>query len=339
MVACGALALLLTATAGGAQRIMAAGAAIKIAAPPFYSSALAFVATELHFWQREGLNVTLMPFNSGPQVNEALLGGSVDFGMGVGIGPAIALAARNGKIVVVASEAYGTSAVPAHLLMVRKDSPYTTPAQLDGKKIAVQAKGSISYILLEAVAQKFKIHPVVLEVPAISLAQALSHGEIDAVETEIPFPQVIMTQGGKNIYGLPNDDVAPVLQYTVTLTTRRLADTNPQEVVAVTRVILRTARWLMDNPDQARLIITNRLNYSSEIANMINPRAYAWSRNGYFVMSSVKWWGEQMRSLQIIDREPEYGAYFVRTFADQAVAGVGKVADPEFAKANAVKLH
>src|SRR5258708_7093072 len=63
---------------------------IKIGYSPFYSYGLLTVATDLGLWKEEGLDANLIQFAGGPLVNQALLGGSVDFG-DVGVGPAVAL--------------------------------------------------------------------------------------------------------------------------------------------------------------------------------------------------------------------------------------------------------
>ena len=120
---------------------------IKIGLPPFYSNGLYHVATERGFWKEEGLEVSLVEFNGAPQVNEALLAGSIQFGHG-GVGPAIALVARGGRVLSITSEAYTDTTAPPELIVVAKDSPYTDVKQLAGKKVGVHAKGTLSHILL-----------------------------------------------------------------------------------------------------------------------------------------------------------------------------------------------
>jgi ABC-type nitrate/sulfonate/bicarbonate transport system substrate-binding protein len=297
------------------------------------------VASERGFWKEEGLEPTLLSFTSGAQINEALLGGSLDFGMGVGAAPAVILASRNAKVVVVASESYADSATPSHYLMVKKDSPIAEVKQLDGKKVAIHAKGTLSHILQETVNRRFGIKPVILEVPSPNQWVALSRGDLDAVMTETPFPQYMETQGGKALYGLPNADVVAYLQFTVSLTSRDFAEKNPEVVKDVVKVILRTARWMMDNPEQARAIVTARLKYTEDVAKRIHVKTYKWSRNGAHLMPSIRWWGGQMQTLNILPRQPNYEEYFVSRYVDAAAKELGKVADPEFDKMVATPLH
>src|SRR5262249_22553651 len=91
---------------------------VLIGGGPFYSSALTYVARDLGFWKEAGLDVEIVDFAGGPLVNEALIGGGIDVGMGVGAGPAIALASRGANVAVIAGEAYSdTSAPPDHLMV------------------------------------------------------------------------------------------------------------------------------------------------------------------------------------------------------------------------------
>ncbi len=326
--------------AGHVEVASAAGPAraIKIALPPFYSSALAYIAADQEFWKAEGLEATLLSFAGGPLVNEAVLSGSVDFGMGVGVGPAVALASRNARIVVIASEAYTDGTSPPELLVVRKDSPVTDVKQLDGKKVAIHAKGTLGHILMEATNRRFGIKPILLEIPSPNMWVALSRGDLDAVFIETPFPEQMKAQGARYLYGIPNKDVVPYLAATVTLTTREFAEKNPETAQRVVKVILRTARWIMDHPEKARDIISNRLKYTPEVARLIHPQSFKWSRNAVHAMPSIRWWGQQMQSLKLIQQPPNYEQYFVTTFIDAALKESPRVPDPDWEKTMAIPL-
>jgi len=304
---------------------------VRIGGVPFYSSALVYVAQELGYWKDSGLDVEIIDFAGGPLVNEALMGGGVDFGMGVGAGPAVALASRGAGVVIVAGEAYaGDAAAPPDQLMVAANSPIKNIKELDGKPIAVHAKGSISYVMLAVLAKSSGIKPVILEVPAPSQYAALKRGDVAAVMAETPFPEQMIVEGGRSVYGLPNDTVVPYMAATVSLTTSKYAQEHPDVVQKVLAVEMRTARWIMDNPTRARDAITARLKYKPEVVKAINPNCYKWSRNGLFLTSSIHWWGRQMKDLNVIQNEPDYAKYFVTTYAEAAGKNTGTQADPDF---------
>jgi ABC-type nitrate/sulfonate/bicarbonate transport system substrate-binding protein len=314
----------------GALSSSASAAKVRIGGVPFYSSALTYVARDLGFWKESGLEVEIVDFAGGPLVNEALIGGGIDLGMGVGAGPAIALASRGASVAVIAGEAYSDTSAPPDHLMVAANSPIKDVKELDGKPVAVHAKGSISYVLLQVIAKSAAIKPIVLEVPAPSQFAALKRGDIVAVMAETPFPEQMEVQGGRSIYAVPNDKVVPYLAATVTLTTSKYAQEHPDVVEKVLEVEMRTARWIMDNPDRARGIITARLRYTHDVVQAISTKSYKWSRNGSFLMSSMEWWGRQMKTLGLIQSEPEYSKYFLTSYAETAEKKIGKAADVDF---------
>ena len=301
-----------------------------IGAPPFYSSLLAFIADELGYWKQAGLDVDLRQFPGGAHVNEAVLAGSIDIGMGVGVGPAVALASRGARVLVVAPEAYADTTSPPELLIVKADSPITDVKQLDGKKVAIHAKGTLSYILLEALSQPVGIKPVILEIPVTSQWAALKRGDVAAVMSETPFPEQMKAEGGRYLYGLPHKDVVPYLSATVSVTTQKFAAEKPEVLRKAIAVSLRTARWIMANPEKARDMISARYKYKPEVTRLIHPQSFKWGRNATYPMDSIRWWGRHMKQLGIIQNEPDYRKYFVTSFVDAALKEVGKVADPDF---------
>jgi NitT/TauT family transport system substrate-binding protein len=302
---------------------------IKIGFSPFYSYGLLHVATNQDLWKQEGLDANLIEFGGGPLVNAALLAGSVDFG-NVGIGPALALLTRTSIVVAIVSEAYADTTAPPELLVVREDSPITNIKQLDGKTVAVHAKGTLSHILLEQINRRLKLQLQLLEVPGSSQYAALSRGTVDAVMTETPFPEQMKAQGAKYIYGLPSDDVVSALAITQTLSTREFADKNPEVVAKFVKVEVKAARWAMDHPEEAKTIITQRMRYTPDVVSLIDPHCFKWSRNGTHFMKSVKWWGQSMEELGINQKQPDYETSYVSTYIDAALKQLGKVPDPDF---------
>jgi len=323
------IAAFVTVFAISTPRQVGAAESIKIGLPPFYSNGLYHIAANRGFWKEEGLDVALIEFNGAPQVNEALLGGSVQFGHG-GVGPAVALISRTDRVISFISEAYADKIAPPELMIVREDSPYQDIKQLAGKKVGVHAKGTLSHILLEQVKQRLGIDMIVLEIPAPSQYVALRRGDVDAVMNETPFPEQMKAQGGRYLYGVPNDDVVPALAITQTLTTREFAERNPEVVVKVARAVIKAARWAMEHPKDTRALISQRRGYDEKVVELIDPRSFKWSRNGAHLMPSIKWWGQSMQDLKLIQKQPKYEDFFVSTYVDIALKQLGKVPDPDF---------
>jgi ABC-type nitrate/sulfonate/bicarbonate transport system substrate-binding protein len=223
--------------------------------------------------------------------------------------------------------------------MVMGNSPIREVKDLDDKPVAIHAKGSISYVMLQAIAKAKRIKPVVLEIPAPTQFVALSRGDIAAAMAQTPFAEQMLVAGGRSIFSLPDASVIPYMAATVTLTTAKYANEHPRNVEKILAVEMRTARWAMDNPTKARDLISGRLNYKAEVIEAINPSCYKFGRNGLFLMSSIQWWGRTMRELGMIQSEPDYGRYFITSHAENAAKTIGYAPDPDFDALQKIPLN
>ncbi len=133
----------------------------------------------------QGVGVRWVEFPSGPPLLEALNAGSIDYGYTGDAPPIFAQAARAAIRYVGAIPARGYG----QAIVVQKDSPVQTLADLKGRKVAV-AKGSSAHNLLVTALESAKvpwsdITPVYLA-PA-DAASAFSRGSVDAWSIWDPF--------------------------------------------------------------------------------------------------------------------------------------------------------
>jgi sulfonate transport system substrate-binding protein len=134
-------------------------------------------------------------FTSGPPMLQAEGAGAVDIG-GVGDAPPVFAAAGGDKVAIVGA----LHANPlGSAILVPKNSPIHTIAQLKGKRIAVAQGSSADYHLL-TVLQKahLSVHQVTLDYlqPADGQA-ALSSGHVDAWDIWSPFIEQGLAKGAK----------------------------------------------------------------------------------------------------------------------------------------------
>ncbi|ROQ63219.1 sulfonate transport system substrate-binding protein [Streptomyces sp. 840.1] len=132
-------------------------------------------------------------FTSGPPLLEAVNAGAVDIG-GVGNTPPVFAAGAGSKVVVVGAT-HGSSAGEA--IVVPKDSPLRSPAQLKGRSIAV-AQGSSAHFQLISSLKKagLGISDVKLKYlqPADALA-AFTRGKVDAWAVWDPYTSQVLRGG------------------------------------------------------------------------------------------------------------------------------------------------
>jgi sulfonate transport system substrate-binding protein len=139
--------------------------------------------------------VTWSDFTSGPPILQAEGAGAIDIGA-VGDAPPVFAAAGGDKIAVVAATKAGPDGAA---IVVPKNSPIHSIAQLKGKKIAV-AQGSSADFHLLTVLQKahLSVKDVTLDYlqPADGQA-ALSSGHVDAWDIWTPFIEQSLTKNAR----------------------------------------------------------------------------------------------------------------------------------------------
>lgn len=151
--------------------------------------------------------VTWSNFTSGPPMLQAMGAGAIDVG-GVGDAPPVFAAAGGNKIDIVGalkSNPHGA------VLLVPKNSPIKTVADLKGKRIGVAQGSSADYHLLTVLKKAgLSVHDVTLDYlqPAAGLA-AFSSGGVDAWDIWSPFGEQAQAQTGARVlvdgigYGSP----------------------------------------------------------------------------------------------------------------------------------------
>jgi sulfonate transport system substrate-binding protein len=125
-----------------------------------------------------GYSVVWTEFPSGPPLLEALNVGSVDFGI-AGETPPIFAQAAGAPLVYLA---YDPPAPKGEAILVPKDSPLKSVADLKGKKVALNKGSNVHYLLVRALEQaglKYTDIQTVFLAPADALA-AFARGSVDA---------------------------------------------------------------------------------------------------------------------------------------------------------------
>jgi sulfonate transport system substrate-binding protein len=133
----------------------------------------------------QGVDVKWTEFPGGPQLLEGLNVGSVDFGV-TGETPPVFAQAAGADLVYVAHE---PPAPHSEAILVPKDSPLKSVAELKGKKVALNKGSNVHYLLVRALEDaglKYRdIQPVYL--PPADARAAFERGSVDAWVIWDPF--------------------------------------------------------------------------------------------------------------------------------------------------------
>jgi sulfonate transport system substrate-binding protein len=197
------------------------------------------------------VGVKWVEFPAGPQLLEGLNVGSIDVGF-VGEAPPIFAQAAGANFVYIGHD---PAAPEAEAIVVPKDSPVKTVADLKGKKIALNKGSNVHYLLVRALEKaglKYSdVQPVFL--PPADARAAFEKGSIDAWAIWDPFLAAVEKQSGARIVVDGRNGVANNYQFY--LAERGYAQTRPDVLKALFDDSIEQGRWLKANLKQAAAII------------------------------------------------------------------------------------
>jgi NitT/TauT family transport system substrate-binding protein len=193
--ACGGTGSSAPAAATGAQPATQGAAAkpaelkkLKVGYLNVMDDAQAMLAKDAGFYEQHGLDVELQLFDSGTDLIKAIVGGQLQAGV-LGFTNAATWASKGADIKVVSGAQMGY-----HSILVKKNSGIKSVADLKGKSLASQQKGSTADIVLNGVVlPQNGLAPGAVKMQYVSPAvaiQSLAAGQVDAAFVFEPYEQI-----------------------------------------------------------------------------------------------------------------------------------------------------
>jgi len=262
--------------------------------------------------------VDVRPFTNPGDQKAALLAGSLDM-TGTTLALAIQAASRGEPVVLVAALCNKCSA-----LVVRKGAGITSPADLKGKRIAY-VPGTMHEILLREVLTRAGLDPAkdvtLMRVDFFDMGTALARGDIDAFLSGEPLPTQAALQGYGEILAYPyfDDAIGPI---NAGLIVRKDSlGKHPDAIKALVAAHVRATKRLQE--DKALWLAEANTRFGvdpSVLAAAAGNMELAWDMDEAFVRRLAAL-GARMKSLGMIEREPDYAALvdarFVTDFRDK----------------------
>jgi sulfonate transport system substrate-binding protein len=211
-------------------------------------------------------------FPAGPQLLEGLNVGSIDFGT-VGEAPPIFAQAAGADLIYVGNE---PAASAAEAILVPKDSPIKTVAELKGKKVALNKGSNVHFLLvklLEKAGVQYKDIDAVFLTPADARA-AFERGSVDAWAIWEPFLAAAQRQTGARILA---DGNGVVSNHQFFLASRPYASKRADVVAIVLEEVAAVDQWAKTNPKDAAAALQAQIGLDQATLEL------ALSRGGYGV--------------------------------------------------------
>lgn len=193
-----------------------------------------------------GVKVTWTEFPAGPQLLEAVNVGAIDFG-NTGEAPPIFAQAAGAPLVYVAHE---PPAPRGEAILVPKESPIKTVADLKGKKVALNKGSNVHFLLVKALEKAgvaySDITPTFLT-PADARA-AFEKGSVDAWAIWDPFQAAAEAATGARTIANGEGIVSNHQFY---LSARKFAEANPKVVQALLEELSEVDAWVKKDTKEA----------------------------------------------------------------------------------------
>ncbi|AFY32750.1 sulfonate ABC transporter substrate-binding protein [Calothrix sp. PCC 7507] len=214
-----------------------------------------------------GASVTWSEFPAGPPMLEALNAGSIDFGY-TGESPPVFAQAGGIPFVYVAYDPWGTK---AEAILVPKDSPIKTVAELKGKKVAFAKGSNANYLLVKALEKarlKYTdITPVTL--PPADARAAFEGKNVDAWAIWDPFLGAAEAATGARTL-TDATGLAPNRGYY--LAAKSFVDNKPDALKTVLDQVKKASDWAKNNPTEVAKLLSPVLGIAEPVLEKVEKR-------------------------------------------------------------------
>lgn len=224
------------------------------------------------------IKVEWVNFQAGAPLLEALNVGSLDLGS-TGESPPIFAQAAGSPLVYLANIPLTSDAGKGQALLLPRNSPIHSVAELKGKKIAVtKASGAHNFlvqIIQKAGLQFSDIQPVYMTPPDARIA--FESGSVDGWAIWEPYLTVAQQKSQARVLADARDVISPGSFY---LATRKIAQEHPDVLKIVLEEIKRAGLWATEHPHEAAEQLAQSTGIDAATLESLQRRTYQGSNAG-----------------------------------------------------------
>jgi NitT/TauT family transport system substrate-binding protein len=256
---------------------------------PALPNSVLWLAKDLGFYQREGLDVELNEFKGTPLVIAAMISGEIDVG-NVSTSDVIRLVASKGQ----AMRAIHSPDARLYFQIAGRDEIKSVTG-LPGKTFAVSRIGSVDHSLSMIALKSLGINPASLTYVAMGVpttrAQALVAGRVDATSVSVATWITVQKEPGIKILVDQNTfyENATVVEK-VNAATAKVLEEKPEHLRRFTAAVLKASRFFTDNQEAWLEAIGKRRPDvdRKDAANLWSGFRTAWAVNGLLNLDTYK---------------------------------------------------
>jgi NitT/TauT family transport system substrate-binding protein len=228
---------------------------LRVAYPTLDPTAEVMYGVDMGFFDRAGLTIQTIPLVNGAAIAAGVAGGSVDIGVGNVL--TVESAFKKGvPLTMIAPGAASINSAPSNVLLVLKDSPLRTAADLNGKVIGVSPLRAIGEIATSAWIDKNggdSSTVKYIEVPFVQAEAVLVQKRADAAFCSEPF--IEQAKATTRIFANTFSALGEGFLVTGFFAAAPWAQANAPLVARFAAVIRQIADWANKNPDKSAEIL------------------------------------------------------------------------------------
>ena len=241
---------------------------VNVGTLPLEGNGTIYYAKQLGFFKDAGLDVHITPMNSGPVIAAAVLSGALDIGL-ANVATLAQAHVHGLPLLLIAPGAAANPSTMTDVILVAKDSPFRSGADLNGKTIAINGLKDLQQITASAWVDKHGGDSKTvkfLEVPIPEMAVAVESHRVDAALDVEPF--VTATKADTRILGDVLDGIAPRFMVVGWFATDAWTKAHPDLAVRFSAAIIKAAQWanMHDHDKESLSIIVQNTKVDPQVA-------------------------------------------------------------------------
>jgi NitT/TauT family transport system substrate-binding protein len=249
---------------------------LRLATAPLDVSAEPYYAIEMGFFKKAGLsNVTLQTIPTGAAMTAAVAGGTIDIAISNIVSVAQAHQ-RNIPFTLVAPAGLYSTTAPTSVLMVAKDSPLRTAADLNGKTLGASGlRGIAQFAPMAWIDQHGGSSAAVkfVEMTSPEMLAAIPAGKVDGGLIIEPF--IAEAKKTMRVFANVFDAVAPAFLISAHFANLEWAKTHGDLLKRYQSAILETAQWANKNRPKTAEILIKVANLKEDVVQNMTRIVFA----------------------------------------------------------------
>jgi len=242
-----------TTTTGGVAQV-------KVGIIPIVDVAPIYLGQQKGFFKSRNIELTMESGQGGAAIVPAVVSGQFQFGFS-NITSLLIAQTKNVPIKVVANGVASTGAAGKDFggVVVRKDSAITKPAELAGKKVAVNTLKNIGDTVVRESVRKAGGDPSAInfvEMPFANMPAAVENGQVDAAFVVEPALSTVTAAGGR-VVAWCYVDPAPNLTVAAYFASTKLIADDPDLVKRFTEAMNESLAYADTHPDEVRGVLAS----------------------------------------------------------------------------------